>query len=447
MEWRIIVPVLCLIGILPVPGNAADTNSTNTTTISPLGNGTNNIPTGFEFNIVFHINESFSETYFNMSNNATIARKNEIISQVMPVYTHLKNFERFDILQFRNGSIVVDGKLHFNSSDSKPTEANLTQILNNGNFTFKLLTNLTRIAEVTTTAAPPAAPATTANQTANANQTTTTAATTASTPAKITTFNVVFKILQTYKDIYANLSNPETIQLTENITTAFSPFYKQRFTNFRRMWIRKFSQGSIVADSVFEFDNTNNTSPNVTEMTKSFTEAIATGNFSFAVDNTSISVTDITNVSTTTQAATTVSTTTGSTLAEYNMTIKINETFNSDLTNISSPRAVALAKNITDQFDGVFKKRFSNFVRTFVWRFRSGSIIVDALLGFNKTGTNPAAADVVKVIQSETFTFKIESLTVTDSNGTTANRSPVLSSMLTALWMTLVSLLVSAVMH
>ncbi len=54
------------------------------------------------------------------------------------------------------------------------------------------------------------------------------------------------------------------------------------------------SKGSVVADSVFEFDNTNNTSPNVTEVTNTFTEAVKTGNFSFSVDETSINVTDIT---------------------------------------------------------------------------------------------------------------------------------------------------------
>lgn len=55
------------------------------------------------------------------------------------------------------------------------------------------------------------------------------------------------------------------------------------------------SRGSVVADSVFEFDNTNNTSPNVTEVTNTFTEAVKTGNFSFSVDEKSINATDITN--------------------------------------------------------------------------------------------------------------------------------------------------------
>lgn len=55
------------------------------------------------------------------------------------------------------------------------------------------------------------------------------------------------------------------------------------------------SSGSIVADSIVEFDNTNNTSPNVTAVKNTLEEAIRTGNFSFTVDLTSINVTDITN--------------------------------------------------------------------------------------------------------------------------------------------------------
>ncbi len=55
------------------------------------------------------------------------------------------------------------------------------------------------------------------------------------------------------------------------------------------------SQGSIVADTIVEFDNTNNTSPNVTDVTNTFDDAIKNGNLSFPVNATSVSVTDITN--------------------------------------------------------------------------------------------------------------------------------------------------------
>ncbi len=55
------------------------------------------------------------------------------------------------------------------------------------------------------------------------------------------------------------------------------------------------SPGSIVADTIVEFDNTNNTSPNVTDVKNTFVDAIRKGNFSFPADDTSVNVTDITN--------------------------------------------------------------------------------------------------------------------------------------------------------
>ncbi len=54
------------------------------------------------------------------------------------------------------------------------------------------------------------------------------------------------------------------------------------------------SQGSIVADTIVEFDNTNNTSPNVTDVTNTFDDAIKNGNLSFPADPASITNTDIT---------------------------------------------------------------------------------------------------------------------------------------------------------
>lgn len=54
------------------------------------------------------------------------------------------------------------------------------------------------------------------------------------------------------------------------------------------------SKGSIVTDSVLEFDTTNGTSPNVTDVKDTLVKAIENGNFSLAINSSSISATDIT---------------------------------------------------------------------------------------------------------------------------------------------------------
>ncbi|XP_067298584.1 uncharacterized protein zgc:111983 [Pseudorasbora parva] len=214
MEWRIIVPVLCLIGIIHVPGNAAQDNSTIV----------------YRFSLSFSINETFQIDYSNISSNAAASLIKNITSEVEPLCKkNYTNLLRFSITQFRNGSILTDGELQF-SNGSKPTVADLTQILKNGSFTFAIIKDSINITDIT----PP--PATTPAAPAVTNQT---VATTPAPPAKLANISLVFKIIQEFKVNYANLSHPETIDLSNNITSEFSQIYKKRFPTFHRMIILK----------------------------------------------------------------------------------------------------------------------------------------------------------------------------------------------------------------
>ncbi|XDV15488.1 hypothetical protein PO909_015567 [Leuciscus waleckii] len=197
------------------------------------------------------------------------------------------------------------------------------------------------------------------------------------------------------------------------------------------------SKGSIVTDSVLEFDSTNGTSPNVTDVKDTLVTAIMNGSLNFTINNSSINTTDIpetTNTSTPTQA-TTVSA--ASALTNYNITFKLNDDFTNDLSNITSDGAKKLVKNITSEVIVL-----------------SGSIAVDGLLGFNNSlANNPTASELARglagAVRNGIVKLPVDpkTIVVTDSSGFAANRSPVLASMLTALWMTLASLLLSAVMH
>ncbi|WP_272689918.1 hypothetical protein [Providencia sp. PROV020] len=249
-----------------MPGNAAQTNSTNATTV-------------YRFSLRFSINDTFLSNYSDLTNTATAALIKNITAQVEPLYrTKYVNFQRFNISKFSAGSIVTEGELQF-SNGSKPNGPDLTQVLNNGSFSFTIITNSTITAEVTEPAA----------------TTTATPTTTTSAPAKVGKISLVFKLLQTFKNNYANLSDPETKELSTNITNGCSRVYKNRFPHFHRMVIQKFSNGSIVTDSVLEFNTTAVASPNVAEVKDTLIAAIANGNFSFSVDNTSITATVITD--------------------------------------------------------------------------------------------------------------------------------------------------------
>ncbi|CAM4479318.1 unnamed protein product [Leuciscus chuanchicus] len=414
-----------------------------------------------EINLVFSIVQQFKDIYSNLSSPETIDLSNSITTACSRVYKNrFPKFYRMFIRKFSKGSIVIDSVLEFDSTNG--TSPNATDVIDtlvtaitNGSFNFTIIQNATSIAEVTpqnqsTTAATPATTPVT-NQTATpvTNQTAT-PVTTVSAPAKVAQINLVFSIVQQFKDIYSNLSNPETIDLSNSITTACSRVYKSRFPKFHRMFIRKFSKGSIVTDSVLEFDSTNGTSPNVTDVKDTLDTAITNGSFTFTIIQNATSIAEVTpqNQSTT---ATTVSA--ASALTNYNITFKLNDDFTNDLSNITSDGAKKLVKNITSELDG-FYNGFKNFKRSLVWRFRSGSIAVDGLLGFNNSlANNPTASELARglagAVRNGIVKLPVDpkTIVVTDSSGFAANRSPVLASMLTALWMTLASLLLSAVMH
>ncbi|XP_067298585.1 uncharacterized protein [Pseudorasbora parva] len=412
MEWRIIVHVLCLTGIIHVPGNAAQANNTNTNTSSSSS-------IVYRFSLSFSISGTFQSDYSNIANNATSDLKKNITSEVETLYRSITNFEGFNILQFRNGSIVTDGELQF-SNGTKPTVADLTQILKNGSFTFAIIKDSINITDIT----PP--PATTPAGPAVTNQT---VATTPTPPTKVANISLVFKIVQDFKGIYANLSHPDTIDLSNNITSEFSQIYKKRFPTFHRMIIQKLSKGSIAVDSVLQFDSSNSSAPNASQVTDTLIAAIASGNFSFTFSNTSVSPTDVPDTNVTTAAANTSPTTVQATtvspasgLAEYNITFKMNEVFSNDLSNMASAPAVNLTKNVTTELDK-FYKGFRNFKRSLVWRFRNGSIWVDGLLGFLNNGSNPSVIDLAMSLADAVrngrvkLTIDPKSITVTDSTG------------------------------
>ncbi|XP_056106407.1 uncharacterized protein LOC130084905 [Rhinichthys klamathensis goyatoka] len=137
-----------------------------------------------------------------------------------------------------------------------------------------------------------ATPVTNQTETPVTNQTAT-PVTTVSAPAKVAQINLGFSMDQEFKDIYSDLSNTETKELSNSIINECSRVYKRRFPKFYRMFIRKFSKGSVVVDSVLEFDSTNGTSPNVTDVKDTLVTAVTNGNFNFTINNSSINTTDI----------------------------------------------------------------------------------------------------------------------------------------------------------
>ncbi|XP_073699130.1 uncharacterized protein [Garra rufa] len=461
---------------------AASTNSTNTstsaanTTVSTTAAPTTAPANIAKLNVVFKMNQIFNNNFKDLAHPDTKKLTETIISEVSPFYRkRFKNFLRMTVKKLSPGSIVVDSEFEFdNTNNTSPniTEAQstLADAAKSGNLSIPVDATSINVTEIPTTNATVTTAASTNSpntSTSAANTTVSTTAAPTTAPANIAKLNVVFRINQTFNETYSNLSHPDTKRLTETIINAISPFYMKRFKNFLRMLIKKLSPGSIVVDSEFEFDNTNNTSPNITEVQSTLADAAKSGNLSIPVDATSINVTEIPSTNATTVAANTSTTTSaattsaGSAVAEYNITFKMNDNFNSELSNINSDTAKNLTTKISTEFGKAYKN-FGSYIRTWVRKYksgstlfspRSGSIDVDGVLEFNKTISTPPNATVLAkalvdyVKNNSALKIDTTSIRVTDSSGFTASKSPVLASMLTAFWMTLASLLLSAVMH
>ncbi|TRY99541.1 hypothetical protein DNTS_020833 [Danionella cerebrum] len=290
-------------------------------------------------------------------------------------------------------------------------------------------------------------------------------------PPKVAKVNLVFKMTQIWDNKFSDLTDPATVVLINQVTTEFTKIYKKRYANFYRMTIKKFSQGSVVADTNLEFDNTNNTTPNATDVKDTLVQAVASGNLSLPVNsseisaaavpdtptndtstNTTTSTTPTTQVTTqvTTLVTTQVMTTVGS-RTNYSLTFKLNLPFTSDLSNASSNAYGLLSTLIRTQLDKFFAT-FTGYISSYIKEFRSDPIIVYAGLSFNSSSTTNAstlAKSMAYAVRNGSIALLIDptSINVTDSSGYTASNSPVLASMLTAVWMTMASLLLSAVIH
>lgn len=392
MEWRIILPVLCLIGILNLPGyvvsqQAVTPSATSTTTTT-----------------------------------ATTTTTTTATTTATPTTS---------------------------TTTTTPT-------------TSTAVTTTTTVPTSTTTATTHSSGATTASTASGATTASTASgATTASTagsqattlPANVQSVNLIFKIEDQFQAYYSDFTDPRTISYVQNITAQFNTVYKKSYQNYIRMIIKKLSSGSVAADADFQFNTSISSAPNATDAKNTLVQAINNKEFTFTINSTSITTVD--GSSTTASPVTTQTTTVATTavvLSNYNITFKMAGVFFSDLANLNSKAGSLLSLAVSGQLN-YFYSNFRGFNGANVWRFRNGSIYVDALLVFIKNINAPNATELAKelgaAVRNQTIFLPIDPTTIniTDFTGFSASKSPVLASMLTALWMTLASLLLSAVMH
>ncbi|XP_073717804.1 uncharacterized protein [Misgurnus anguillicaudatus] len=433
--------------------NATAPNATAPNATAPNGTASANSTTPVELNLSFSIADTFKDVYNDMNAPDTVNLIKSITSQIEPVYKkRFPKFLRMLIKKFRSGSIVVDSALQFDSNSTTPNVTDVKQLLTDaaasGNLSIKISNDTINVTAPATPATPNVTtPNVTANTTTNGTSPNVTVAANSTTPLE---FNLSFSIADTFKAVYNNMTDPETLSLIKNITTQIEPVYTKRFPKFLRMVIKKFSNGSILTDAALQFDS-NGTIPNVTDVKQVLIDALANGNVTIKINNDTINVTAPATV---TPVTPTNATNTTSNTALFTLVFSILENFNDTLSNLTSSDAISLQTKITNQFGNVFKKRHTNYLRMLIRKFSKGSIVTNSSLEFNSTGGTVGAQQVVDTIiegiKNGNFSFTIDqkSIKVTDSSGfTVSSSSRVITSMLTVLLMSLASLLLSGVIR
>ncbi|XP_036420670.1 putative GPI-anchored protein pfl2 [Colossoma macropomum] len=294
-----------------------------------------------------------------------------------------------------------------------------------------------------------------------------------------------FSINETFNDNLSNSSSDQFKAQADKITVQLERLYKRLFRNFLRMIIRAFRKGSIVADITLEFSSSNS-STNATQLSNTLAQAVRDGNVTLAIDTNSINVTQnpVSTSSDTTTPAVSAATTQASTVATsastqnassastqnatsastqnatsastqnatasasttatvvaatFNVSFRINENFDTNLSNSSSDQFKAKASNITSQFGVVFKRIFKSFIRMFIRSFRSGSIVADSAVEFstNETTAEQLKNTIIAAIRNGSFTFAIDETSVAVSSGISV--APGMICLLPVLLMSLLS--------
>ncbi|XP_056589085.1 uncharacterized protein LOC130409239 isoform X2 [Triplophysa dalaica] len=426
MEWRFILPVVCVLGILFVSGSTAEdasastkatatnvkgtnvttTNATATNTTStnaPAPNGMTTNPTNSavtKLDITYSIDQPFKDEYTDLSHPETISLINNITSQIESVYKkRFTNFRRYIIRKFSKGSIKTDGTLEFSDNGTVPTAQDVVNFIVEEVKAGSLNLSIDKkTVSASDSSGVPAEPLFNTSQ-----------------------INVTFSINDNFTDALSILNSTEAKNLTDKITTQFVTVFKRRYANILRMVIWKFRNGSIVTDGTLEFKD-NDIVPTAQEVVNVIIDAAKAGSFNLSIDKKTVNASDSSGNSATPIFKT----------SEINVTFSINDNFTDALSNLSSPAAQNLTNKITTQFVTVFKKRYANILRMVIRKFSNGSIVTDGTLEFSDLETVPKAQDVVNVIidaaKANSFNLSIDKKTVNASDSSGNSATPIFNT-------------------
>ncbi|XP_066508714.1 mucin-1 [Hoplias malabaricus] len=236
------------------------------------------------------------------------------------------------------------------------------------------------------------------------------------------------------------------------------------------MRVLRFRSGSVITDTEVDFSS-NETLPSPSSVKDVVVEAAnnSTLGFNITADSVNVSTaiiptqapsdtqTTIFSSANQTTVLTSASTTTKPASA-FNVIFSINRTFDSNLSNSTSPQFKALADNITTQISPFFQASFpKNFLGMQVLEFRNGSIVTTLEVLFSSgTVTQGQVYDtILNAVKNGNLSFSVipSSISViqTLGNSTTVPPKPNIATgiagSLPVLFMSLIVMLLSAAFH
>ncbi|XP_062374334.1 integumentary mucin C.1-like [Sardina pilchardus] len=250
--------------------------------------------------LVFSTNETFTSSLLNQSSPEYQDRVNLTKQQIEPIFRIFPGFIELTVLGFRNGSIVTDSELRFDSGQSEAPDAEKVRD------TFKAAVAVGNVSlhaiQESINATVIAAQATTVmmNMTSPLNVTmnTTEPLNVTSEPSpSLTVIGLVFSTNETFTSSLLNQSSPEYQDRVNLTKQQVEPIFRT-VPGFIELTVLGFRNGSIVTDSELRFDSGQSEALDAEKVRDTFKAAVAMGNVSLHVIPESINATVIVPVTT-----------------------------------------------------------------------------------------------------------------------------------------------------
>ncbi|XP_071264545.1 uncharacterized protein [Salvelinus alpinus] len=354
----------------------------------------------------FSLDQTFNSDLSNSSSSEFKNLAAKVTSEVNKAFAKTPGFRRSIVRSFRSGSVVTDMIVVFDKQSSVPSSSSVPALLTSSFTSLSLIPGSISAAAVNTTT--PAAA-------------TTSAAVASPDPPSSSegAMSLQFSLDQTFNSDLSNSSSSEFKNLAAKVTSEVNKAFAKT-PGFRRSIVRSFRSGSVVTDMIVVFDKQSSvpSSSSVPALlTSSFTSlSLIPGSISAAVNTT-------TPAAATTSAAVASPDPPSSSEGAMSLQFSLDQTFNSDLSNSSSSEFKNLAAKVTSEVNKAFAKT-PGFRRSIVRSFRSGSVVTDMIVVFDKQSSVPSSSSVPALLTSSFTSLSLIPGSISAGSSTTSGSAP-----------------------